>query len=133
ETIGVFTVYDRTGRVYAPAEIRVAQAFADHAALALEKARAWTDARESRELLAKLYQSAIGMRVSPDRAARVRAFMQAAVEILRFDRLWVALVTDDHALETVAAHGWTPPARLSLDAGAGPFHAAVTTGAPVVV
>lgn len=45
--IGALSVGDRTGRIYEASEIRLAQVFADHAALALEKAWLYREAQES--------------------------------------------------------------------------------------
>ncbi|HYE92860.1 MAG TPA: GAF domain-containing protein, partial [Terriglobales bacterium] len=134
QVIGALGIYDRTGRAYTPAEIRLAQAFADHAALAIEKARSWAEASESRELLAKLYQVAIGLRESPDRASRVARFVSATIDVLRFDRLWVAFMSaDGRTLETAAAHGCAPPPRVPVGPYAVPFYRSLTTGTPVVV
>jgi signal transduction histidine kinase/DNA-binding response OmpR family regulator len=127
--IGVFTVYDRAGRVYTAADTRLAQAFADHAALALDKARSLSEAQESGALLTKLYQVAIAMRASTARAERLESFVTSATEVLDFDRLWVSLLNADGLLETVASKGLTetPPALPPV----GPFEVAIRTAAPV--
>ena len=55
--IGAFAVGDVLGRVFAPEDVRLAEAFADHAAVALENARLFTEAearRREAELMADL-------------------------------------------------------------------------------
>jgi PAS domain S-box-containing protein len=47
-TIGAFAVGDVLGRVFTPEDVRVAEAFADHAAVALENARLYTEAEAGR-------------------------------------------------------------------------------------
>jgi PAS domain S-box-containing protein len=47
-TIGAFAVGDVLGRVFTPEDVRLAEAFADHAAVALENARLYTEAEAGR-------------------------------------------------------------------------------------
>jgi PAS domain S-box-containing protein len=57
ELVGAFTIDDEAGRVFSSDEIRVAQAFADHAAIALENARIFaleTARRAQMESLAEI-------------------------------------------------------------------------------
>jgi PAS domain S-box-containing protein len=57
ELVGAFTIDDEAGRVFSGDEIRVAQAFADHAAIALENARIFaleTARRAQMESLAEI-------------------------------------------------------------------------------
>jgi signal transduction histidine kinase/CheY-like chemotaxis protein len=58
--IGAFAMVDRLGRVFRPDEIRLAEAFADHATVALENARLYEEAgarRREAEMLADLAQA----------------------------------------------------------------------------
>src|SRR6185295_6808524 len=58
--IGAFAMVDRLGRVFGPEEIRLAEAFADHATVALENARLYEEAgarRREAEMLADLAQA----------------------------------------------------------------------------
>jgi PAS domain S-box-containing protein len=58
--IGAFAMVDRLGRVFGPDEIRLAEAFADHATVALENARLYEEAgarRREAEMLADLAQA----------------------------------------------------------------------------
>ena len=72
EIIGALTVGDRTGRTFGPADIALAEAFADQAALALDNARLYEETRERlralQETQAQLVQaaklSAVGQLVS---------------------------------------------------------------------
>jgi PAS domain S-box-containing protein len=47
-TIGAFAIGDVLGRVFTPEDVRLAEAFADHAAVALENARLYTEADAGR-------------------------------------------------------------------------------------
>jgi signal transduction histidine kinase len=61
--IGAFAMVDRLGRVFGPPDIRLAQAFADHATVALENARLYGEAsarRREAEMLADLAQAVNG-------------------------------------------------------------------------
>ena len=61
--IGAFAVGDVPGRTFAPEDIRMAEAFADHAAVALENARLYTEAearRREAELMAELARAVSG-------------------------------------------------------------------------
>jgi GAF domain-containing protein/CheY-like chemotaxis protein len=60
QTIGALSVSDQAGRVFSEAEIRLLQAFADQAALALENARLYAETmrrRQAAEELARLAQT----------------------------------------------------------------------------
>ncbi|HET7341287.1 MAG TPA: GAF domain-containing protein, partial [Methylomirabilota bacterium] len=62
-TIGAFALGDRLGRVFTSDEVRLVEAFADHAAVALENARLYTEAearRREAELLAELARAVNG-------------------------------------------------------------------------
>jgi PAS domain S-box-containing protein len=61
--IGAFAMVDQLGRVFGPHDIRLAQAFADHATVALENARLYEEAsarRREAEMLADLAQAING-------------------------------------------------------------------------
>ncbi|HEU5193757.1 MAG TPA: GAF domain-containing protein [Methylomirabilota bacterium] len=61
--IGAFAVGDVPGRVFTPEDVRLAEAFADHAAAALENARLYTEAQARRreaELMADLARAVNG-------------------------------------------------------------------------
>ena len=61
--IGAFAVGDVPGRVFTPEDVRLAEAFADHAAVALENARLYTEAQARRreaELMADLARAVNG-------------------------------------------------------------------------
>ena len=61
--IGAFAMVDRLGRVFGPDDVRLAQAFADHATVALENARLYEEAsgrRREAEMLADLAQAING-------------------------------------------------------------------------
>ncbi|HYE93011.1 MAG TPA: GAF domain-containing protein, partial [Terriglobales bacterium] len=55
---GVLVFYAPTGRQFTPAEVRLAQTFADHAAVAFEKVRLFREAEARRTELERLYAEA---------------------------------------------------------------------------
>jgi PAS domain S-box-containing protein len=57
-TIGAFLVGDRAGRVFTDEEIIVAEAFAQHAALAIANARRFEEAREREQELSDFFENA---------------------------------------------------------------------------
>jgi len=97
---GALAVNDRVGRVFDESEIRLAQTFADQAALALENARLYTEARRRRleaEELARLARTltesldpqAVGERI----AESVLALFQVRSSVLRLLRSDGSLVS----------------------------------------
>jgi GAF domain-containing protein len=102
---GALAVNDRVGRVFDESEIRLAQTFADQAALALENARLYTEAQRRRleaEELARLARTltesldpqAVGERI----AESVLALFQVRSSVLR-------LLRPDGSLATLARGG----------------------------
>jgi GAF domain-containing protein/CheY-like chemotaxis protein len=100
QVFGALAVNDRAGRVFDESEIRLAQTFADQAALALENARLYTEARRRRleaEELARLARAltesldpqAVGERI----AESVLALFQVRSSVLRLLRPDGSLVT----------------------------------------
>jgi GAF domain-containing protein len=100
QVFGALAVNDRVGRVFDESEIRLAQTFADQAALALENARLYTEARRRRleaEELARLARAltesldpqAVGERI----AESVLALFQVRSSVLRLLRPDGSLVT----------------------------------------
>ncbi len=93
------------------------------------------EAEQGRKLLGKLYRTAISMQTSWDRNDRIKAFNQAAHEILGFDRFWILPASSDGShLEAseVFGPGPTPP-RLPISPEAGPFYKAFQTRRPVAI
>lgn len=80
--IGALAVGDRVGRVFDENEIRVAQAFADHAALALENARLYQESLEQRRRLATLVELAQRLTRGLDLAAVLSSIAEAAASLL---------------------------------------------------
>src|SRR4029453_17277175 len=97
---GVLAVNDRVGRVFDESEIRLAQTFADQAALALENARLYTEARRRRleaEELARLArtltESLDPQAVGGGHAESVLALFQVRSSVLRLLRSDGSLVS----------------------------------------
>ncbi len=92
-------------------------------------------AEERRHLVEQLYRVAIAIQASQTWDDLLQAFVQAAHDILGFDRFYIFLATPDGArFEVAAAYGEenTFP-DLPLTAAAGPFYQAFATRRPVIV
>src|SRR5262249_20251018 len=81
--IGTLSVGDRAGRVFDEGEVQLAQAFADHAALALETARFYEEAeqrrREAERIAAALRDTNEALQASE---ARYRAIVESQTELV---------------------------------------------------
>jgi GAF domain-containing protein/FixJ family two-component response regulator/two-component sensor histidine kinase len=137
QTIGTLSLFARQTRRFAPEEVSLLSSLADHASLAIERARLLRETDEGRETLARLYRVAVAMQDSLDRRDRVEAFVRGAREVLGFDRVNVLLAdAADANLELFAAledGDVEPPARIPLSPAAGPYHRAFQTRRPVIV
>jgi GAF domain-containing protein/anti-sigma regulatory factor (Ser/Thr protein kinase) len=103
--IGVLVASDRAGRVFGPEEIRLAQLFADHAALALDNARLYEEAtrrrHEAEEIARVIARLAESLDVT-EIAERVVASLPA---LLRSHSSFLALRERDGALRVAAWGG----------------------------
>jgi PAS domain S-box-containing protein len=81
QIFGALAVRDRTGRVFEPAEIRLAQAFADQAAIALANARLYEELRAGRDFLSSVARNSADGIVAADAEGRVTFFSSRAEEI----------------------------------------------------
>lgn len=134
--IGTLNVYTKGARRFSPDDVTLMSAFADQASLAIEKARLFRETEEGRRLLEQLYGAAMTMQSSWERDDRLRAFVQAAREVVGFDRVNVFLLTaDGAALELVTASGddRVPALRLPLARSAGPYFQAFESRRPISV
>jgi len=81
QIFGALVVRDQTGRVFEPAEIRLAQAFADQAAIALSNARLYEELRAGRDFLSSVARNSADGIVAADAEGRVTFFSSRAEEI----------------------------------------------------
>jgi len=81
QIFGALVVRDQTGRVFEPAEIRLAQAFADQAAIALANARLYEELRAGRDFLSSVARNSADGIVAADAEGRVTFFSSRAEEI----------------------------------------------------
>ncbi len=79
--IGALGVGAQQGRVFHDEEIRLAQAFANHAALALENARLYDAARHTRDFLQSIAENSPDAIVTTDGRGRVTYFSPGAEEL----------------------------------------------------
>jgi signal transduction histidine kinase len=131
--IGALSLRDATGRVFTAEEVRVAQAFADQAAIALENARLYVTAERRRREAEELARAARSLTESldvADLAARIVASLQdilgvrtAGFRLLRPDGTLVALGPPG------GAPGYAEPGHVALF-GHGTSGRAIATEAP---
>ncbi len=101
--VGVVCLFTVSHRAIAPGETKVMEAFAEHAAVALTKARLFQDIQDRRRVSEELYSLTVSMMRSMDVRQRVETFVHGAQEILRFDRISVLLPDADGTLLEVVA------------------------------
>jgi GAF domain-containing protein/ActR/RegA family two-component response regulator len=102
---GALAISDRTGRRFAEPEVRLAQAFADQAALALENARLYTEATRRRleaEELARLARTLTG---SLDPRALGERIVESVIVLFRAQSSVLRLLEPDGSLVTLALGG----------------------------
>ena len=105
DVIGVLLVGDREGRVFTGDEMRLTEAFADQAALALENAELYAQAERRRreaEVLAELAQT---INASPDLATILKRVAERARELCDADLARVAL--QEPGSEAMVFRYWT--------------------------
>lgn len=124
--VGTLALYAKKQRRFSAEEVAVLSAFADQAALAIEKGRLLVEAEEGRQVLEGLAAVGLEMQTAATRDARLAAFIAGAHEIVGFDRMYVLLAgADGSTLEPACAHGQNgllPPPTLSLTPEAGVFY-----------
>src|SRR2546427_5772472 len=131
---GTLNVYTKGARHFQPDEIALLSALADPASLAIEKARLFRATDESRALLERLSHAAIRMQSSWDRRDRLEAFVQAARDVVGFDRVDVFLLTADGTqLELATTGGADAELRLPVTPAAGPYYEALRSRRPIAV
>jgi PAS domain S-box-containing protein len=98
QVIGALGIGDREGRVFGPEEVQCAQSFADHAAVALENARLYREAREAHDFLKGIAESSPDGIVATDVHGRVTYFSAGAEALFgyRAEEVLGARVTDSY-------------------------------------
>ncbi|MBI3029213.1 MAG: GAF domain-containing protein [Candidatus Rokubacteria bacterium] len=135
--IGALVVRDTTGRVFTAEEIRVAQAFADHAAVALENT--WLHRETVRRLAdqAALLRLSQAVLLAPGTQEILDASVGVAAEVFGVDLCGVLLPDEeDQVLRLVAGVGWNPGVVGTVRVETGlhsPAGYALRLNAPVIV
>ena len=132
---GVIALFSRQSYLFPPAEVKVLEALAEQAAVALTKAHLFQDIQDRRRLTEDLYALTVAMTRSMELQHRTDTFVERARQALGFDRVSVMLATPDgSALELMSATGLTPdaPRRIQLSAG-GALQMAWESGATLIV
>ncbi len=82
--IGALTVGDEAGRTFSDEEIRLVQAFADQAAVALDNVRLYEEVRTGRDFLQSIVQNSTDAIITTDIRGRITYFSPGAEEIFGF-------------------------------------------------
>jgi signal transduction histidine kinase/ActR/RegA family two-component response regulator len=90
-TIGAFAIGDVLGRVFTPEDVRLAEAFADHAAVALENARLYTEAEAGRREAVLMADLARAVNGSLDLDTVLQQVTAAAKDLCGADLARIAL------------------------------------------
>jgi PAS domain S-box-containing protein len=135
QAVGVVCLMSATRRTFTSSETKVMEAFAEHAAVALTKARLFQDIQDRRRVSEELYTLTVGMMRSMDVQQRVDTFVHGAREALNFDRISVLLADPDEHTFVVAASSDPEAAgrRVLPIAGSGALERAWTSGETVMV
>jgi GAF domain-containing protein len=120
EAVGVVCFFSPSRDPLTPSETKVMEAFAEHAAVALTKARLFEDIQDRRRFSEALHTITVAMMRSMVVQQRVDTFVQGALEALTFDRISVLLPdADGAALEVVGTSDPDPAARRSVPIAGG--------------
>ena len=135
QAIGVVCLMSATRRSFTPGEIKVMEAFAEHAAVALTKARLFQDIQDRRKVSEDLYTLTVGVMRSMDVQQRIDTFVRGAREALNFDRISVLLAdADEHTFVVAASSDAEAAGRRVLPiAGSGALEQAWTSGQTIMV
>ena len=132
--VGALAVSDRVGRVFDESEIRLAQAFADQAALALENARLYTEATRRRLEAEELARLARTLTESLDPRAVGDQIAESVLVLFRARSSVLRLLQPDGSLVTLARGGHlrdASPLGAVLPAGVGASGRAAVEGRAV--
>jgi len=110
EAVGVVCLFSRSHDPLAPGESKVMDSFAEHAAVALTKARLFEDTQDRRRFSEALHAITVAMMRSMDVQQRVDTFVQGALQALAFDRISVLLPDADGVSLVVAGTSDPDPA-----------------------
>jgi GAF domain-containing protein len=133
---GVFALFSRERFVFGPAEVKVLEALAEQAAVALTKARLFQDIQDRRRLTEDLYALTVEMTRNMDVQHRTDTFVERARQALGFDRISVLLATPDgSALELVSSTDPAPGAArlIPLAPGSGALERVWQSGETLIV
>jgi PAS domain S-box-containing protein len=86
QMIGALTIADAAVRSFSAAEVILLQTFADQAALALENARLFEDARAARDFLQSIAENSVDGIVTTDRRGHITYFSPGAEAIFGYRR-----------------------------------------------
>jgi signal transduction histidine kinase len=131
--IGVLAVGGRTGRLFGADEVRMAEAFADEAVLALEKARLFAETHARRREAEVVAEVARSINASLDIDTVLRRISEAARELCHSDQANIALRVPGTDLFPTRA--WSDaagrrPLDIQIEPGKGAGGLVLATGRP---
>jgi GAF domain-containing protein/CheY-like chemotaxis protein len=132
--IGVLSLGDSRGRVFSDSDVRLAQAFADGAALVLENARLYVETTRRRREAEELAQVARIMTESLDLVTVGKRVVESVLPLFHASFARIRLIQPDGLLRALAGAGVTadyPEADIALRVGAGVAGQAVAEGRTV--
>jgi signal transduction histidine kinase/CheY-like chemotaxis protein len=106
--IGALSLRDTTGRVFTPDEVRVAQAFADQAAIALENARLYVTAERRRREAEELARAARSLTESLEVSELAGRIVASVRDILHVRTAGFRLLQPDGSLVALGPAGGSP-------------------------
>jgi signal transduction histidine kinase len=132
--VGTLSIAAPLGRTFDDAEIQLAEAFADQAALALEKTRLYDAAERERQQLSVLYGIARQLVAVPNTEEVLSKIVEECARLLNADAACLRCLEGRELVvraETGAAPGAVAPSRIAAHEGLS--GAVVMTGRPLVV
>ena len=131
--VGALSLRDITGRVFTDAEVRLAQAFADQAAIALDNARLYVEAERGRGEAEALAHAARTLTESLDVSAVAERIVTSVQDIFRVRTAGFRLLQPDGTLLALGLRGGAPgyaePGHVA-PAGHGTAGRVIASGAP---
>lgn len=131
--IGALSLRDVTGRVFTAEDVRIAQAFADQAAVALDNSRLYAAAERKRREAEELARAARNLTESLDVSELAGRIVASVQNILHVRAAGFRLLQPDGSLVALGPPGGTPgyaePGHVA-SSGHGTSGPAIATGAP---
>jgi GAF domain-containing protein len=133
EVVGTLTIADPLGRTFDDTEIQLAEAFADQAALALEKARLYDAAERERQRLSVLYGTARQLVAAPNTEEVLSKIVEESARLLKAEAGCLRLLEGDELVVRAETGATAVATRSRIGAREGLSATVVMTGRPLAV